>query len=150
MRQLELHSPLDMHIHFRAGEMLRLVAPLSAATFAGGVIMPNLVPPIDSLEKLLVYKTAVSAAVHPHIFTPYMTLFFRNYTKAELIAAKEHIIGIKLYPAGITTNSEGGAASLREAEKTIALMEKLQIPLLVHGETDGVFQQLIFRILYYG
>ena len=137
MRQIELDSPLDMHLHFREGDMLTLVAPLSAATFAGGVIMPNLLPPVDNLDRLLAYKTAVSNATSPHTFTPYMTLFFRQYSAAELSAAKPHIIGIKLYPAGITTNSAGGVQSLREVEKTIRLMENLGIPLLIHGETDG-------------
>jgi dihydroorotase (EC 3.5.2.3) len=46
-----LISPLDMHIHFREGAMLQTVAPLSAHDFAGGVIMPNLVPPVDNLER---------------------------------------------------------------------------------------------------
>ena len=45
MDAFHLESPLDMHLHLREGDMLRLVAPLSARTFAGAVIMPNLVPP---------------------------------------------------------------------------------------------------------
>ena len=51
-----IDTPMDMHLHFRQGKMMELVAPLSAAHFAGGVIMPNLVPPVDSLERLLKYK----------------------------------------------------------------------------------------------
>ena len=137
MQKITLNSPLDMHIHFREGGMLKTVAPLSAETFAGGVIMPNLVPPVDHLERLLAYKTAVCEAIKPHTFDPYMTLFFRKYSEKELLEAKQHIIGIKLYPAGITTNSEGGVKSLREAESTMALMAELGIPLLVHGETNG-------------
>jgi dihydroorotase len=137
MEQITLNSPLDMHIHFREGEMLKTVAPLSAETFAGGVIMPNLVPPVDHLARLMAYKTAVLNTIAPHTFDPYMTLFFRNYSEKELLDAKPHIIGIKLYPAGITTNSEGGVKSLRDAEGTMDLMSKLGIPLLVHGETDG-------------
>lgn len=117
--------------------MLNLVAPLSAESFAGGVIMPNLVPPVDSLKRLLAYKQAVQNAIQPHTFTPYMTLFFRDYSEAELEAAKPHIIGVKLYPAGITTNSEGGVSSLDAAERVMARMEALQIPLLVHGESNG-------------
>ena len=126
-----------MHIHFREGDMLKTVAPLSAETFAGGVIMPNLVPPVDHLERLIAYKTAVREAIKPHIFDPYMTLFFRKYSEKELLEAQPHIIGIKLYPAGITTNSEGGVKSLQEAESTMSLMAEMGIPLLVHGETNG-------------
>jgi dihydroorotase len=137
MTQIELQSPLDMHIHFREGAMLNCVAPLSAETFAGGVIMPNLMPPVDSLQRLFNYETAVKAAITPHTFAPYMTLFFRDYSAAELVAAHPHIIGIKLYPAGITTNSTDGVRSLHDAETTIRLMAELGIPLLVHGETNG-------------
>ncbi len=133
----ELQSPLDMHIHLREGAMLKTVAPLSAGTFAGGVVMPNLVPPVDSLARLQAYREEVLAGVGDAVFEPYMTLFFRNYTREELEAARDHVIGIKLYPAGVTTNSEAGVAVLEEAEPTMAIMEELSIPLLVHGESGG-------------
>lgn len=132
-----LTSPLDMHIHFREGAMLRTVAPLSARDFAGGVIMPNLVPPVDNLERLVRYRAEIEAAIGGMGFTPYMTLFFRAYSEAELRAAQPHIIGVKLYPAGVTTNSEAGVQSIRDVEPTLAIMEDLGIPLLVHGETSG-------------
>lgn len=134
---LELDSPLDMHLHLREGAMLARVAPLSAGPFAGGVIMPNLVPPLDSLERLEQYRAAVLDAVGDEVFEPYMTLFFRRYDEAELLAARPRIIGIKLYPEGVTTNSAGGVRDLDAAEATLALMERLDIPLLVHGETHG-------------
>ncbi len=132
-----LISPLDMHIHFREGAMLRTVAPLSARDFAGGVIMPNLVPPVDTLERLLRYRAEIESVTGAMNFSPYMTLFFRTYTEEELRAARPHIIGIKLYPAGVTTNSEAGVQSIRDAEPTMEIMESLGISLLVHGETVG-------------
>ena len=137
--EIFLQSPLDMHIHFREGAMLDLVAPLSAETFAGGVIMPNLVPPVADIERLEWYTGAVRRAVGEHIFTPYMALFFRNYSEADLAAVREHIIGIKLYPEGVTTNSEGGVKSVSDAEQTMAMMQDMDIPLLVHGEVPESF-----------
>jgi dihydroorotase len=134
---LELHSPLDMHLHLREGAMLECVAPLSAETFAGAVIMPNLMPPVDNLERLLAYREAILDAIRPHTFEPYMTLFMRPYKQAELAAAREHIIGIKLYPAGVTTNSEAGMQGIADAYPTLAIMEEMKIPLMVHGETMG-------------
>jgi dihydroorotase len=135
--RLELDTPLDMHLHLRDGEMLALVAPLSARTFAGAVVMPNLVPPVDSIERLEEYRAAVLAATAGHTFEPYMTLFFRGYSEEELAAAKGRIIGVKLYPAGVTTNSAAGVQNLDDALPTLAAMERLGIPLLVHGETHG-------------
>ena len=137
--EIFLQSPLDMHIHFREGAMLDLVAPLSAETFAGGVIMPNLVPPVADLERLEWYTGEVRRAVGEHIFTPYMALFFRNYSEADLAAVRESIIGIKLYPEGVTTNSEGGVKSVSDAEQTMAMMQDMDIPLLVHGEAPESF-----------
>jgi dihydroorotase len=132
-----LHSPLDMHLHFRDGHMLSTVAPLSAGPFAGGVIMPNLVPPIDTLQRLLEYRAEIVDATAGSGFEPFMTLFFRKYSEAELLAARPHLLGIKLYPAGVTTNSAGGVQHIADAEPTLALMEQLGIPLLVHGESHG-------------
>lgn len=134
---LILDTPLDMHLHLREGAMLELVAPFSAAQFAGGVIMPNLVQPVDTLERVEAYRAAILSACGPLPFTPYMTLFFRDYSRAELLAAREAIIGVKLYPAGITTQSEAGVRDLDQIGDTVALLEELDIPLLVHGETDG-------------
>lgn len=134
---LSLDTPLDMHLHLRELDMLLLVAPFSAVPFAGGVIMPNLVQPVDSLARLRDYRAAVTAACSSEMFTPYMTLFFRDYSRQELTAAREEIIGIKLYPAGITTQSETGVADFDRIGDTVALLEELDIPLLVHGETGG-------------
>ncbi len=137
-----LHAPLDMHIHFREGAMMRRVAPLSAETFAGGVIMPNLVPPVDNLDRLARYEREIRETVDGHAFEPYMTLFMRPYTESELASMKDRIIGVKLYPEGVTTHSEGGVGNLRDIDGTLALMEEMDIRLMVHGEsTDFVMDR---------
>lgn len=135
--RIVLRSPLDMHLHLREGSMLQAVAPATSSCFTGAVIMPNLVSPVDSLEKVRIYKEQVIAAADAVSFTPYMTLFFKNFTRAELTAAKNEVIGIKLYPAGVTTQSENGVDNFETIAETLSLMEELQIPLLVHGESSG-------------
>lgn len=72
---LIINSPLDMHLHLREDTMLQLVAPLSARSFAGAVIMPNLMSPVDSLQKLEQYRSEIIAVCEGEIFEPYMTLF---------------------------------------------------------------------------
>ena len=136
--EITLDSPLDMHLHLRDGDMLKLTAPLSA-DFAGAVIMPNLVPPVTTPAMLQAYAERIEAAMGGVPFTRYMTLFFTALDEAELLAAKAvpGFFAFKLYPAGITTNSEGGVANLADAEKTLKLMEEMGIPLLVHGESHG-------------
>lgn len=134
---IRLSSPLDMHLHFREGGMLECVAPLSARSFAGGVIMPNLVPPVDHEARLTAYETDVRRAIGDETFEPYMTLFMKPYAPETLERLRSRIIGIKLYPAGITTNSDAGVKNLSEVEETLQTMQELNIPLLVHGETEG-------------
>ena len=130
-------SPLDMHLHLREGAMMERVTPLSAEHFSGAIIMPNLVPPVDNLDRLQKYRDQINVAKGDTTFDPLMMLFFRNYSEAELAVAREHIFGIKLYPAGATTNSEAGVKELSAVEGTFKLMEEMGIPLMIHGETHG-------------
>ena len=137
---ITLNSPLDMHLHLRDEAMLSTVAPLSSKSFSGAIVMPNLVPPITSKEELLAYKSRILKACDDEDFTPYMTLFFKpTYTKEFLASIKDELTAIKLYPAGITTNSEGGLSGfdVDELRPTLDAMSDLNIPLCVHGETNG-------------
>lgn len=135
--RIVLKDPYDMHIHFREGEMLELVAPLSAETFSGGIIMPNLIPPVDNVVRLDNYIAEIDKAVKGYNFTPFMTIFFKKYSREFLESVKGKIRAIKLYPAGATTNSDEGIKEIEDAFDTLRIMEELGIPLLVHGETHG-------------
>jgi dihydroorotase len=139
MKTHTLLMPLDMHLHLRDAVMLENVAPLTAYSFSGAIVMPNLVPPVANLEDIIAYKERIIAAVPNDYFEPYMTLFYKNYDKVFLESVAGEITAIKLYPAGITTNSEGGVSSfdIEEMRPTLEAMSEMQIPLCVHGETDG-------------
>jgi len=140
LKKIVLKSPLDMHLHLRDNEMLEVVAPLSAKSFAGAIIMPNLVPPITSIKDLIEYKERITSAVGSEKFEPLMTLFFKSdYNYNFLKDAKRYIKAIKLYPSGITTNSEDGVSSMdmEDLGETFEAMSELEIPLCVHGESDG-------------
>ena len=135
-----INSPLDMHLHLRDDDMLKVVAPLSATSFSGAIIMPNLIPPITTKNKLIAYRKRVIDASKDSSFNPYMTLFFKpTYSKEFLSEVKDEISAIKLYPAGITTNSEGGVSGfdIEELKDTLNAMSELNIPLAIHGETNG-------------
>jgi dihydroorotase len=84
--------------------------------------MPNLVPPVATLEDVIAYKDRVLAAVPNDYFEPYMTIFYKNYDKAFLESVRDEITAVKLYPAGITTNSEGGVSSfdIEEMRKVLS------------------------------
>lgn len=138
--KLNLQSPLDMHLHLRDADMLQTVAPLSAEYFSGALIMPNLLPPITDKDALLAYKNRIVDAIGDRVFTPYMTLFFKpDYSREFLESISSELTAIKLYPAGITTNSEGGLSGfdVDELRPVLTAMSQLDIPLCIHGETNG-------------
>ena len=137
---ITVKSPLDMHLHLRDADMLKTVAPLSAKYFSAAIVMPNLVPPVTTIEDVVGYKKRIKDAIGDEKFEPLMTLFFKSeYDYDFLKEAKKYIKAIKLYPAGITTNSEGGVNSIDEKTlaPTLEAMSELGIPLCIHGETDG-------------
>ncbi len=150
MKSHTLLMPLDMHLHLRDGVMLETVAPLTSYSFSGAIVMPNLVPPITTKEDVTAYKERIYAALGrveaaddllmvDDFFEPYMTLFYQNYDRAFLEDIVDDIAAVKLYPAGITTNSEGGVSAfdLNTMRPTLEAMSELGIPLCVHGESDG-------------
>ncbi len=138
--RIVLKNPLDMHLHLRDAQMLKTVAPLSFKTFSGALVMPNLTPPITSIEDVKSYKKRIKDCLNSQTFEPYMTLFFKNSFDLKFLEeAKKEILAIKLYPAGVTTNSKDGVSSMDivSLKTTLEAMSKLGIPLCVHGETDG-------------
>ena len=135
-----IDSPLDMHLHLRDGDMLKVVAPLSATYFSGAIIMPNLIPPVTTKDEVVSYKQRIIEASKDNSFNPYMTLFFKpTYSREFLSEVKDKISAIKLYPAGVTTNSDGGVTgfNIDELEDTLNSMSEFNIPLSIHGETNG-------------
>ncbi|OCL84055.1 dihydroorotase [Arcobacter porcinus] len=139
-KTFEIKKPLDMHLHLRDNDMLKLVAPFTSKSFSAALVMPNLVPPVTTKEALLAYKNRIDEVCKDDNFEALMTLFFKNdYSFEFLEDIKDDIIGIKLYPAGITTNSETGVSSMdiEVLRPTLESMSKLGIPLCIHGETNG-------------
>ncbi|MFD1123103.1 dihydroorotase [Methylophilus flavus] len=140
--QLTITRPDDWHLHLRDGETLKAVLPDTAKQFARAIVMPNLRPPVSTAEAARGYydriKQALPAGV---VFEPLMTLYLTDNMAAEEIsrAHQDGIVkAVKLYPAGATTNSDSGVTSLSKCAAVLAEMEKLGMPLLIHGEvTDA-------------
>ena len=139
MKNITLTMPLDMHLHLRNGDMLETVAPLTSYSFSGALVMPNLVPPVTTLDAVKEYKKRIKHAIGRDDFEPYMTLFYQNYSREFLESVQDHVTAIKLYPSGVTTNSEGGVASfdIEAMRETLNAMSDFGIILSVHGETNG-------------
>ena len=136
--QITLTRPDDWHLHLRDGEALAAVLPHSARQFARAIVMPNLKPPVVSVADAAAYRSRILAALPDGLdFTPLMTLYLTDRSSADEIrraADSGFVHAVKLYPAGATTNSDAGVTDLAHCDAALAEMERLGMPLLVHGE----------------
>lgn len=142
MNKLTITRPDDWHLHLRDGAALKAVLPDTAKQFARAIVMPNLRPPVTTTALATAYRERIMQALPAGMrFEPLMTLYLTDNTSAdEIVKAKESglVHGVKLYPAGATTNSDSGVSNLGHCVKALEAMEKVGMPLLVHGEvTDA-------------
>ena len=140
MQSITIRRPDDWHVHLRDGEMLKRVAPYTARQFARAIVMPNLVPPVTRVEQAEAYRERIVAAAGPG-FTPLMTCYLTDQADPDEIA-RGHEAGVwvacKLYPAGATTNSASGVTDIRNIYPALERMQRIGMPLLVHGEVTDV------------
>jgi len=140
INKLTFTRPDDWHLHLRDGRAMQSVLPDTARRFARAIIMPNLKPPVVTTEQAAIYRARILSALSQkpvNRFEPLMTLYLTDTTAPEeIFRAKESgfVHGVKLYPAGATTHSDAGVTDIARCEATLATMEKLDMPLLVHGE----------------
>lgn len=142
MKRLTITRPDDWHIHLRDGAALDLTVNDVARWAGRAIVMPNLVPPVTTVEQARAYRERIMAALQPGLdFNPLMTLYLTDGTTADEIAkaaADEHVHAVKLYPAGATTNSSAGVNSLEALYPVLEAMQTHDVPLLIHGEvTDS-------------
>ena len=141
MQTLTLTQPDDWHVHLRDGNALNTVVPHTAAQFARAIVMPNLKPPVTTTAMALAYKQRILAALSEGMsFEPLMTLYLTDDMPADEIhrAHEAGVAAVKLYPAGATTNSSAGVTGIRHTHATLDAMQRVGMPLLVHGEvTDN-------------
>ena len=142
VNELILRQPDDWHIHLRDEEALALTVPHVAAQFARAIVMPNLRPPVTTVEAAQAYRERILAARPAgSVFEPLMTLYLTDTTSPDEIAkakASGFVKAVKLYPAGATTNSDAGVTAIEKTYPALAEMAAQGIPLLVHGEvTDS-------------
>ena len=139
--KLTIKRPDDWHLHLRDAAMLEAVLPHSAH-FARAIIMPNLVPPVTTLDDAKAYRKRILAALpEGQSFSPLMTLYLTETTHPdEVQAAKESglVHAVKLYPAGATTNSASGVRDIDKVMPVLERMAEIGLTLCVHGEvTDA-------------
>jgi len=138
MQTLTLTRPDDWHVHLRDGLALENTVTDIANQFARAIVMPNLVPPVTNTALAIQYKRLIQKYIPKGLdFTPLMTLYLTDKTSIEDIQQAmqtDDIKACKYYPAGATTNSASGLTHIEKAYPVFEVMQKLGMPLLIHGE----------------
>jgi len=137
--EIQLIQPDDWHLHIRDGAVMKDVLADTARQFARAIIMPNLKPPVTTVELAHAYRSRIEANLKSlgiNSFEPLMTLYLTDNTSADEVrkAKAEGIVGFKLYPAGATTNSDAGVTDIRHCYKALEAMQEVGMLFLVHGE----------------
>jgi dihydroorotase len=135
---LTLRRPDDWHLHVRDGAMLRAVLPYTAERFGRAIIMPNLVPPVTTVAAATAYRARILAALPADMqLDPLMTCYLTDNTDPDELAAgyaDRVFTAVKLFPAQATTNSEFGITDFANIDAVLERMERIGMPLLIHGE----------------
>lgn len=138
MKTLTITRPDDWHLHVRDGAALAAVLGDTARRFGRAIIMPNLKPPVTTVALAQAYRARILAALPEGLkFEPLMTLYLTDNTDPDEIdraKASGFVHAVKLYPAGATTHSDAGVTDIHRVYPVIERMERVGLPLLVHGE----------------
>ncbi|MEE3159605.1 MAG: dihydroorotase [Pseudomonadota bacterium] len=136
--RLTITRPDDWHLHLRDGPVLQYTVPATARVMKRAIIMPNLQPPVMNAEQAHDYRQRIMSKVPQGLnFDPLMVLYLTDNTTPEMIkeaAEAGHIVAVKLYPAGATTNSASGVTDLGKLDELADALTEHDIKLLVHGE----------------
>ncbi|KAL9079805.1 MAG: hypothetical protein Q9157_001314 [Trypethelium eluteriae] len=99
--------------------------------------MPNLVPPITTVQHALEYRNKLEA-LEPRVKFLMSLYLHESITPETIIQAKQHgITGVKSYPAGVTTNSSSGVVDYAQFYPVFEEMERQGLILNLHGESPS-------------
>jgi len=154
----------DFHLHLRDGDLMDTVIqqfPMSGVR--RGFVMPNLVPPITSHKMAYDYQQRLVETFKKHhsnsdkcnkfgtsssntlLNVPdfRMLLFLDKSIKDDAFSScedylKNSVQGIKSYPKGVTTNSDGGVESYEPFYPLFKDLERNNKSLHIHGEVPGI------------
>ncbi|HNJ47852.1 MAG TPA: dihydroorotase [Novosphingobium sp.] len=136
--RLTIRRPDDWHVHLRDGAILAGVVPHTARQFARAIVMPNLSAPITSVASAQAYRQRILAALpEGSRLTPLMTCYLTDHSDPDELqrGLEEGVwLAAKLYPAHATTGSAHGVTDVANIRAALERMERIGMPLLVHGE----------------
>ena len=140
MKKLTIRKPDDWHLHLREGVVLKNIIKFTSQFYGRAIVMPNTKIPITSVNYAISYRNSIIEAIGKDTkFTPLMTIYLTDTTKKDVLVdgfKNKVFFGAKLYPANATTNSSQGVQNIRNQYPIFEEMEKIGMPLLIHGEVN--------------
>ena len=140
MDTVTIRRPDDFLVLLRDEAMMAAVLPFTAQRFTRAIVMPNLAPnPVVTTDDLHAYRQRIDALLgKDSSFTPLMTYYLTENSSPEMIArgyTDGDAAAVKMYPANATTNSAQGVTDIAHVYRVLEAMQKVGMPLLLHGET---------------
>ena len=121
--------------------MLAAVVGHTARQFGRAIVMPNLSPPITTVQQAQSYRDRILSALPANTsFEPLLTAYLTDTISAAEIAAgfaAGVFAACKLYPAHATTNADHGVTSIALIKDVLETMQRIDMPLLIHGEVTS-------------
>lgn len=149
MKTLTLRFPDDWHCHLRDAQYLERTVADTCRRFERAIIMPNLSPPVTTLQAARAYRDRILAMIpRGQCFNPLMTLYLTEDILADDIINGQSdavIFACKLYPMGATTHSASGVTDIEKLYPTLTVMQQQDIPLLIHSESTAPEVDIIHR-----
>ncbi|BGI51019.1 MAG: dihydroorotase [Arsenophonus endosymbiont of Ceratovacuna japonica] len=150
---IKIRRPDDCHVHFRDGNILKLIVPYTSKFFGRAIIMPNLIKPIISINQAISYRKRIIRAIpSEHLFTPLMTFYLTDMSETKIIEDgfnQKVFIACKLYLNKVTTNSKYGVSNITNLYPVFSTMERIGMPLLIHGEVTNNNIDIFDREAYF-
>lgn len=139
MSTIALFQPDDWHCHLRDDLYLKRTVVDTAKQFARAIVMPNLTPPITTVQQARDYKNRIEKNIPTGLnFKLLMTLYLtENLSPDVIVEAKKSgiIFAGKYYPAGATTNARDGISNIKNIYALLEQMQSVDLPLCIHGES---------------
>jgi dihydroorotase len=100
IQTIQIAPPDDWHLHLRDGEALECVVAATALNFRRAIVMPNLKPPVTTVDQAMAYRQRILVAVEKacqtgcysteeqavmRLFEPLMVLYLTGATSPQEI-----------------------------------------------------------------
>lgn len=137
---------VDAHVHLRTGPLLRTVAPETARYSDMALVMPNIAPPVRTVDDAKRYELDIKGVVRAAseamdaTFRPWFALQLCADTTSQVIkeaaADDSPVLAVKYYPPNVT-HGKSDVRDLQDMRPTLSAMEALEVPLCLHAEVPG-------------